>query len=79
LISSYDYPNQDIDAKMLKSIFSNLVIVDAENYVFIINITNKKLTLEDMKKAATMKPLLESMCISKNSKKELINWKINIC
>ncbi|MBU1143768.1 MAG: hypothetical protein KKH92_09035 [Firmicutes bacterium] len=60
LISSYDYPIQEIDPHMVKSIFSNLVIVDTENYLFIINVTNKKLTMDDMKKAATKKPLLES-------------------
>ena len=79
LISSYDYPIQEIDPDMVKSIFSNLVIVDPEKYVFIINVTNKKLTLEDMKKATTMKPLLESKCISKNSKTAFVNWNIVLC
>lgn len=76
LISSYDYPIQETDPDMVKSIFSNLVIVDSENYVFIINATNKKLTMDDIKKATTMKPLLESRCISKISKTKFINWMI---
>jgi hypothetical protein len=76
LISSYDYPIQEIDPDMVKSIFSNLVIVDPENYVFIINVTNKKLTMDDMKKAATIKPLLESKCVSMNKNIETVNYKI---
>ncbi|OHE29368.1 MAG: hypothetical protein A2Y45_00425 [Tenericutes bacterium GWC2_34_14] len=76
LITSYDYPIQEIDPDMVKSIFSNLVIVDPENYVFIINVTNKKLTMDDMKKAATMKPLLESKCVSMNKNIETVNYKI---
>jgi len=76
LISSCDYSFQEIDPDMVKSLFSNLVIVDAENYVFIINVTNKKLTQEDMKKAATMKPLLESMCVSKDRNTHYVNWNI---
>lgn len=52
------------------------MIVDPENYMFIINVTNKKLTLEEMKKAATMKPLLESKCVSMNKNIETANYKI---
>lgn len=76
IISSYDYPFKVVDLEVVKSIFNNMVVVDPENFVFIINVTNKKLTAEDMKKAATIKPLLDATCISKHSNKNLISWKI---
>jgi len=41
IISSYDYPIQEVDTDMVKNIFNNLFIVDPENHEFFINITNK--------------------------------------
>lgn len=76
VINSYYYPIKEIDYEVVKSIFSKMVVVDHENFVFIINVTNKKLTHEYMKKATTAKPLLEGNCISMNKNIDSINWKI---
>jgi len=77
-ISSYDYPFKVVDLEAVKSIFSSLVVVDPENYVFIINVRNIKLTHEDIKKAATAKPLLEGKCVTKNLAILHVNWKITL-
>jgi len=76
IISGYDYPFKVVDLEVVKSIFSNLVVVDPENFVFIINVTNKKLTPEDMKKAATANPMLKGICISKQNSIKNIYWQV---
>jgi hypothetical protein len=59
----------------MKQIFDKIVIVDQENYVFVINTTNKPLDKETLKKVAEFNPLLESKCKGKNKGVEYVNWK----
>ena len=77
-ITSYDYPIQELTTEIVKSIFSNLVIVDDKNYIVVVNIKNKPLTTDELKKAATAKPLLQSKCKSKAKNVNAIYWKIFI-
>ncbi len=60
----------------MKQIFDKIVIVDQENYVFVINTTDKSLDKETLKKVAEMNPLLESKCKGKNKDVEYVNWRI---
>jgi hypothetical protein len=62
----------------MKQIFDKIVIVDQENYVFVINTTDKPLDKEALKKVAEMNPLLESKCKGKNKTVDYVNWKIVI-
>ncbi len=63
----------------MKQIFDKIVIVDQENYVFVINTTDNPLEKEALKKVAEMNPLLESKCKGKNKGVEFVDWKIMIC
>jgi hypothetical protein len=60
----------------MKLLFDKIVIVNQDNYVFVINATNKHLGRETLKKAAEMNPLLESKCKAKNKGVEFGKWKI---
>lgn len=77
-ISSYEYPIQELTTDIVKSIFSNLVIVDDENYVIVINIKGKFLTPDELKKAATAKPLLQSKCVSNKNNIRNIRWSTSL-
>lgn len=74
-IISYDYPIQELTTDIVKSIFSNIVIINSEKYVIVINVKGKELTPDELKKAATAKPLLHSRCKSKVSSSN-ISWSI---
>jgi hypothetical protein len=55
----------DLPINKVKQIFDKIVIVDQENYIFVINTTSKPLEKETLKKVAEMNPLLESKCKGK--------------
>ncbi len=75
-IKSIELPMVEFPMDTMKQIFDKIVIVDQENYVFAINITDKPLDKEALKKVAEMNPLLESKCKAKNNGTEYVNWKI---
>ena len=75
-ITSNAYPIQDLTSDIVRSIFSYVVVIDNENYAVMISLQNRELTPEELKKAATAKPLLQSKCKSLTSNVEYINWKI---
>jgi hypothetical protein len=75
-IASIELPMAVLPIHKVKQIFDKIVIVDQENYVFIINSTNKSLDKETLKKEAEINPLLESRCKAKNKGVEFVNWKI---
>jgi hypothetical protein len=77
-IASIELPMEDLPIDKIKQIFDKIVIVDQENYVFVINTTDKPLEKETLKKVAEMNPLLESKCKAKNRGVEFVNWKIII-
>jgi DNA invertase Pin-like site-specific DNA recombinase len=77
-IASIELPMEDLPIEKIKQIFNKIVIVDQENYVFVINTTDKSLEKEALKKVAEMNPLLESKCKAKNRGVEFVNWKIII-
>jgi hypothetical protein len=77
-IKSIDLPMVEFPMDTMKQIFDKIVIVDQENYVFVINSTDKPLDKEALKKVAEMNPLLESKCKGKNKGVEFVNWKIII-
>ncbi|MFA5035845.1 MAG: recombinase family protein [Candidatus Izemoplasmatales bacterium] len=77
-ITSQSYPIQDLTSDIVKSIFSYLIVIDKENYAVVINLQNRELTPEELKKAATTKPLLQSKCKSKTDSNLLLNWQIVI-
>ena len=60
----------------MKQIFDKIVIVDQQNYVFVINTTHKPLDKETLKKVAEINPLLGSKCKGKNKGVEYVNWRI---
>jgi hypothetical protein len=68
----------DLPIDTIKKIFDKIVIVDQENYVFIINTTDKSMEKDELKKVAEINPLLESKCKAKNKGVELISWKVVI-
>ena len=75
-IRSIELPMEDLPIDKVKQIFDKIVIVDQENYVFVINTTSRPLEKESLKKVAEMNPLLESRCKAKNKGIEFVNWKI---
>jgi len=77
-ITSIELPMEDLPLDKVKQIFDKIVIVDQENYVFVINTINKPLEKEALKKVAEINPLLESKCKAKNKGVTFVNWKINI-
>jgi DNA invertase Pin-like site-specific DNA recombinase len=74
-IKSIELPMVELPIDTMKQIFDKIVIVDQENYVFVINTTNKPLDKETLKKVAEFNPLLESKCKGKNKGVEYVNWK----
>ena len=77
-IKSIELPMVDFPMDKMKQIFDKIIIVDQENYVFVINTTDKTLEKDALKKAADINPLLESKCKAKNKSVEYVNWKIVI-
>jgi len=77
-ITSIELPMTDLPIDTIKEIFDVMVVVDPENYVLVINLSEKKLDGEVLKKATGIKPLLESSCKSKRKQNDLINWRIVI-
>lgn len=75
-IKSIELPMVKFPVDTMKQIFDKIVIVDQENYVFVVNTSDKPLDKEALKKVAEMNPLLESKCKGKNKGVEFINWKI---
>ena len=75
-IKSFNYPLKDVTPDIVKNFFSNIVVIDNENYVVVINLQNRELTSVELKKAATVKPLLQSKCKSFSNDLDYINWKI---
>ena len=76
-ITSYAYPMQDLTSDIVRSISSYVVVIDKGNYAVVISLQNRELIPEELKKAATFKPLLQSKCKSKLTD-NIINWTINI-
>ena len=77
-MKSIERPMVEFLVAKVKQIFDGIVIVNQENYVFIINTTDKSLDKETLKKVAEMNPLLESKCKGKNKGCQYVNWKIVI-
>ena len=77
-ITSYAYPMQSLTSDIVRSVFSYIVVIDCENYAIVISLQNRELTPEELKKAATAKPLLQSKCKSLSNATNQINWKIII-
>lgn len=77
-ITSIELPVTDLPLESIKNIFTNLVIIDQENYVLVISAKEEKLTGDQLKKTAAVKPLLESRYKGKNRNVEFVNWKIII-
>jgi Fic family protein len=75
-ITSYAYPMQDLTSDIVRSIFSYVVVIDNENYAVVISLQNRELTPEELKKAATAKPLLQSKCKALSSDVDYIKWMI---
>lgn len=75
-IKSIELPMVEFSIDTMKQIFDKIVIVNQENYVFVINTTDKPLEKETLKKVAEMNPLLESKCKCKNKGVEFVQWKI---
>jgi hypothetical protein len=67
---------EDLPLDKVKQIFDKIVIVDEENYMFVINTANKPLEKESLKKVAEINPLLESRCKAKNKGVEFVNWRM---
>ncbi|MGD9679224.1 MAG: recombinase family protein, partial [Vulcanibacillus sp.] len=63
-----------IDGSSNKDIFEVMVVVDLENYVFVINASGKKTDTETFKKVTEIKPLLQSRCKSKTNEIQDLNW-----
>ena len=74
-IKAIKLPMVEFPMDTMKQIFDKIVTVDQENYVFVINTTDKSLDKEALKKVAEMNPLLESKCKGKNKGVEFVNWK----
>jgi hypothetical protein len=53
-----------------------MLVIDKENYDVVINLQNRELTPEELKKAATAKPLLQSKCKPLLSDIDIISWKV---
>jgi len=49
-ISSIKLPMDELPIDMIKDIFDAMVVADPENYVFVINVSGKKLDAESLKK-----------------------------
>ena len=77
-IKSIELPMVEFPMDTMKQIFDKIVIVDQENYVFVINTKDKSLDKETLKKVAEMNPLLESKCKAKNRGVDFVNWRIII-
>ena len=75
-ITSIELPMEDLPIAKVKQIFDKIVIVDEENYMFVINTANKPLEKESLKKVAEINPLLESRCKAKNKGVEFVNWRM---
>jgi len=78
-IASIELPMEDLPIDKIKQLFDKIVIVDQENYVFVINTTDKPLEKKALKKVAEMNPLLESKCKGKNNNVKFVNWKVILC
>jgi DNA invertase Pin-like site-specific DNA recombinase len=78
-ISSIELPMIELPFEAIRRIFDVIVVVDPENYVFVINTGNKVLSRDSLKKVTEVSPLLESSCKAKIKDLEYINWKIIVC
>ena len=77
-IESIELPMIDLPIATIKEIFDVMVVVDPENYVFVINTSGKKTGTKELKKVTEIKPLLESKCKSKINMMSIIEWEIII-
>lgn len=75
-ISSIELPMEELPIDSVKDIFDVMVVVDPENYVFVMNASGIKLDAETLKKVTEIKPLLASDCKFKTKGINLIYWKI---
>lgn len=75
-IKSIELPMVDLPIDTIKDIFDIVVVADPENYVFVINSSNKDYDKESLKKVTEISPLLESKSKVKIKNFEYINWKI---
>jgi len=78
-IKELRYPTESLTPENVNDIFAGFLIEDYDSYIAFINISNKELTPETMKKAAANPPLHTGAYQTKGRIDAEIKWSIVLC